>query len=180
MTIQRKLPFTTVEKYIRQKDYGILGTIDDKGFPHSTSVLYGVSPPNEMFSLYVVTGKSYKKTINIRGCPNISFVIPFPHHIFRFVPSNCIQFQGTAEFLPIEDSSAAKAFQKNKILKMTLLDAMEDPEDYLFVKINPNQTIHGYGLGLSLRKLRDDHVNGSFKSKIPNERFNRQIAVHNY
>lgn len=169
MSVSRTLPFNTVEKSIRKMDYGILGTIDKNGCPHSTSVLYGVSSPSDKFALFVITGKSYKKTKNLKLNPEISFVIPIPHHILRFVPPNCIQFQGSVEFLSINDGVAKKTFLKNRVLKMTLEDALSEPDEYLFVKIIPKQTVFGYGIGMGIMELRNEHVQGSFKSKIPAE-----------
>lgn len=172
MSVSRTLSFDIVEKAIRKMDYGILGTIDKNGCPHSTSVLYGVSPSSVKFALYVITGKSYKKTKNLKLNPQISFVIPIPHHIMRFVPSNCIQFQGSVEFLSIKDEIAKKTFLKNKVLKMTREDALSDPDEYIFLKIIPKGTVFGYGLGMGIMELRNNHESGSFRSKIPTELLN--------
>lgn len=170
MSVSRDLKFDIIESHIRKKDYGILGTIDHQGFPHSTSVLYGVSSPIEKFAIYVVTGRSYKKTKNIERNPNISFVIPYPHHIFRFVPSNCIQFQGIAKILPITDKLGIESFQKNRVLRMTADDALNDKDEYVLLKIIPKKVIFGYGIGMSIVELRDNHESGSFRCVIPNNR----------
>ncbi len=37
--------FEYVEAAVRKKTFGVLTTIDGEGRPHSTGVLYGVSPP---------------------------------------------------------------------------------------------------------------------------------------
>lgn len=170
MQITRTLPFTEVEKAMRESCYGVLGTIDGNGNPHSTSVLYGVSLPDDPFSLYVVTSRSYKKIRNIEARPEVSFVIPFPHHIMRFVPPNCVQFQGIAELYDLNFVHAYATFLEKKTLKMTLADAMQHPNDNVFIRIIPNQRINGYGLGMSMMEMRNNIRAGAFKSNIPKER----------
>ena len=166
--------FEFVEAEIRKKTFGILSTIDQKGKSHSTGIIYAISPPGSIFSLYILTDRTYKKVKNIRHNSSVSFVIPFPHHFLRFVPSSCVQFQGTAEILPYEDSEAQQAFKMgNKMLMMNLKQAIkEDPigEYTVFIKIIPNQKIFCYGLGISLMKLQKDVEIGSYSVRIPERR----------
>jgi nitroimidazol reductase NimA-like FMN-containing flavoprotein (pyridoxamine 5'-phosphate oxidase superfamily) len=164
----RTLPFELVEDYLRKKDFGILGTVSNDGRPHSTGILYAVSPPGEKFYLYVITGKNYKKTKNILKNPNVSIVIPFPHHILRFVPAPCIQFQAKAEIVERTDEGIRVCFQRNRILRKTLKQAYED-ENIVFLKIIPDKTIFGHGIGMSMYELRKDETRGSFKTIVPAE-----------
>jgi nitroimidazol reductase NimA-like FMN-containing flavoprotein (pyridoxamine 5'-phosphate oxidase superfamily) len=83
--------FAYVEKLLRTKNFGVLTTITPVGKPHSV-VVYVVSPPGEPFCIYLITRLALKKARNIRNNPNISFVVPFPHYVFRIVPPACIQF----------------------------------------------------------------------------------------
>ncbi|MFX0094699.1 MAG: hypothetical protein ACFFBD_23385, partial [Candidatus Hodarchaeota archaeon] len=85
-----------------------------------TGIVYGVSPPDSTFVLYVMTSRKYKKTKNIKNSPAISFVIPFPHYILRFVPSSCIQFQGTAEIVSFDSPDIHGVFQQKRILRLAL------------------------------------------------------------
>ena len=48
---KKEFTFEFVEKHVRKKSFGILTTIDRKGRPHSTGIVYGVSPPESKFSL---------------------------------------------------------------------------------------------------------------------------------
>jgi nitroimidazol reductase NimA-like FMN-containing flavoprotein (pyridoxamine 5'-phosphate oxidase superfamily) len=165
-----------VEEYIRKKDFGILGSISHDGKPHSTGILYGVSPPGEKFYLYILTGKNYKKAKNVAKNPHVSIVIPFPHHILRFIPAPCIQFQAKAEIIPRTDEKARVCFQRNRILRKTLKQAYEN-ENIVFLKIIPEKIIFGHGIGISMRDLRRDETRGSFKSLIPAERLNLNSKI---
>ena len=166
--------FQFVENEVRKKTFGILSTIDQDGKTHSTGIIYAVSPPGSKFLLYILTDKTYKKVKNIQNNSSVSFVIPFPHHFLRFVPSSCVQFQGTAEILPYEDSEAQQAFKMGKkMLAMNLRQAIkEDPmgEFTVFIRVIPNRKIFCYGLGISLMKLQKDVEIGSYSVSIPKER----------
>ena len=73
----KKFNIKFIEKKIRQKSFGILSTVSEKGFAQSTGVLYGISAESIDFHLYIITGKNYKKTKNIIHNPNVSFVITY-------------------------------------------------------------------------------------------------------
>ncbi|MCY3411855.1 MAG: pyridoxamine 5'-phosphate oxidase family protein [Candidatus Heimdallarchaeota archaeon] len=161
----RILPFTQVYKWMESKTYGILGTIDEKGSPHSTSVVYGLDSIDNP-TIYIVTGRKYKKTKNIKNNPLISFVIPFPHHILRFVPASSIQFQGTAEIIDIQNEEIIELFMNKRILRMVIKDAIENADQNVILKITPDKTIFGHGLGLSIMEMKKNHVAGGFKTYI--------------
>ena len=166
--------FEFVEKKIRKMTFGILTTVNSNGIPHSVGMLYGVSSPKAKFSLYCLTGKNYKKVRNIKENPNIAFVIPYPHHLLRFVPSSCVQFQGKAETLSFDNPEAQEAFSKRNILKMNIKQAESmdaDTNDLVFIKIKPNQKIFCYGLGISLRELSKNVESGGYSVLIPAERY---------
>jgi general stress protein 26 len=166
----RVLPFHYVEKELRRKHFGILGTVTPDGRSHSTAIVYGVSPPEAKLALYVLTERGYKKTRNIRANPEVSFVVPFPHHLLRFVPSSCIQFQGRAEILPYDDPGGRISFQRNDVLKMTLEQGASDPERAVFLKVTPDERIFGYGLGMSVLALRKNIEAGPFVTTVPPQR----------
>jgi general stress protein 26 len=163
----RVLAFDHVEAQLRKKHFGIIGTVTPDGRSHTTAIVYGVSAPAAPLALFVLTEAGYKKTRNIRANPNVSFVITFPHHLLRFVPSSCIQFQGRAEVLPYDDPNARAAFQRNEVLRMTLEQGASDPERAVFLKITPDAKVFGYGLGMSLLALRRNIEAGPFETTVP-------------
>jgi len=174
MKMKIKTPkFDFIEKKIREKTFGIFTSITKEGKPHSTGILYAVSPPKKKFCLYILTMKKYKKVENVQNDPNVAFVIPFPHHILRFVPASCIQFQGIGEILPIDDSEAIEAFiGGKKILRMNFeqLANLKDQGEAVSIKIKPNKRINVYGVGISMMKMRKDVSIGSYSVEIPNNR----------
>ncbi len=119
MTIYSRT-FDLIEKYIRKKTFGILNTVSPRGRAHSTGILYGVSPLESKFSLYLITLKEYVKVRNIMNNPYISFVISFLQQYLRFVPSSCVYFQGTAKIVSFDHPEPQKVFNQKRILRMML------------------------------------------------------------
>lgn len=99
-------------------------------------------------------------------------MIPFPHHYIRFVPSACVQFQGTAELVPSEDPEAQASMKTKRILKMGL-DRLEQPdmqENTVFLKIKPRPKIFCHGLGIGMMELRKHQEIGHYSVLIPPDR----------
>jgi nitroimidazol reductase NimA-like FMN-containing flavoprotein (pyridoxamine 5'-phosphate oxidase superfamily) len=166
-----KYSFEFVEQKIRQKSFAVFSTVDEKGIPHSTGILYAVSPPQAEFLLYILTEKKYKKVHNLEKSPFVSMVIPFPHHLLHFIPSSCIQFQGVAEILPYTDTEALNAFKHGKrILRMNLEqpDRLEiASQNLVFIKVNPRKKIFCYGVGVGLLTLMKDIEKGVYSVNVP-------------
>jgi nitroimidazol reductase NimA-like FMN-containing flavoprotein (pyridoxamine 5'-phosphate oxidase superfamily) len=164
--------FDFVENEVRKKNFGILSTVDSKNSAHSTGILYAVSPHSSKFCFYLLTDRKYKKVRNIRRNPAVSFVIPFPHYYLRFVPSSCVQLQGTARIVPFNTFEAQEVFKRGRILK-TMLKQAKDPlmrRRMVFIKINPRERIFCYGLGMGIMELRKHIESGSYTIKIPADR----------
>jgi len=168
--------FEYVEKRIRKRSFGIIGTVDSKNRPHTTGVLYGVAPREYPFMIYVLTGAKYKKTRNLRRNPNVSFVIPFPHHWLRFIPDYVVQFQGSARIVPLDHEIAVAAFQDKWILRgnIDMAEKLQNPEtgeEAVFIEIRPNKKIHVFGLGISMRTMLSDVEQGAYTVEIPDDRW---------
>ncbi|MFX1521105.1 MAG: pyridoxamine 5'-phosphate oxidase family protein [Promethearchaeota archaeon] len=169
---KRSFTFEFVEEQIRKKSFGTLSTVSPKGRAHSTGMLYGVSPPGSKFYLYCLTGKIYTKVRNIENNSYVAFVIPFPHYYFRFAPSSCVAFQGTAELVPYDDQEARKAYGQKRILKMVLKQVkdLDRERKRIFIKIKPNRKIFCYGLGIGIMKIRKDAAAAAYTVMIPPDR----------
>ncbi len=166
----KKFTFSFIEQKIRQKTFGILTTLNKDGTPHTSGVLFGVSSPGNKFALFVVTGKKYRKTKNIQGNSSISFIIPLPHHIFRFVPDATVTINGTAEILSIDHNDILEIFYQKRILRLiTAHLSEEEKKDLVFLKIKPNPKILCYGVGISLLKLRGSHTEGGYSVMVPED-----------
>jgi general stress protein 26 len=160
--------FDFIEKQIRKKSFGVISTVTPKGHAHSTGIIYGVSLPEKKFALYSISNEMYKKVRNIKKNPHISFVVPFPHDD-QMIPQNVVQFQAQAEILPIDNPEAQDVFHQNEGLKRNLEPAGTVP-GMIFIKMTPNQKIHVFGLGVSLREIEEDVLSAMYSVTIPKER----------
>ena len=151
--IEASLPapftFDYVEKQLRKKNFEIITTVTPEGRPRSVGVVYAMAPPSQQrfFCLYLITRPVLKKARNRCDNPNVSFVVPFPHYLFGSIPPRCIQFQGKAELLPMEDDDddnddpvVVKAFQRSIVLKRSMEHSLRLGES-IFIRIVPDKKI---------------------------------------
>lgn len=104
--------FDEIDRAVRRRTFGTLSTMDRRGAPHATAVIYAVSPPDQPLTLFVTTRSTTAKVHHIREHPEVAFVIPVPHRLPVFPPS-AVQFQGLATILEANDTAAIDAFQKS-------------------------------------------------------------------
>lgn len=150
--VKAPFSFAYVEKQLRRKIFGVLSTVTPEGRAHSAGVVYGVSPPGSPFRLYLISRPSLKKARNIKTNPNVSLTVPFPHYILRMVPPACIDIQGTAEILPINDPVAGQIFNKSIVLRRSLEHDLKIGES-IFIRIAPAKKIFSWGLGANIWQL---------------------------
>lgn len=177
--IETSLPapfsFDYVEKQLLKKTFGILTTVTPEGRPHSVGVVYAMAlqSQQQFFCLYLITRPVLKKARNIHDNSNVSFVVPFPHYLFPSIPPRCIQFQGKAELLPIDDDPVVvKAFQRSIVLKRSMEHSLRLGES-IFIRIVPNKKIFCYGIGANLLKFLIPSQNknlGNFYVIVPENR----------
>jgi general stress protein 26 len=166
-----RFTFEFVEKQVKKKTFGVLTTIDKKGRPHSTGIVYALGPPEKPFAIYSIVGEKYAKVRNIRRDPNVSLVVTFPHYWIRFAPASYVMFRGTAEIVPFEDEDGQWAMRQFRIGRMNLATSAEMAgTPIVFIKITPDPTIFCFGLGFGVMELRGDHTNGAYKVTIPEDR----------
>lgn len=142
-------PFEYVKKLLRKKNFGIFTTVGSQGRPHSVGVVYSVSPIGQPFALYLITRSILKKARNLQNNPNVSFVVPYPSLLFRMIPPPCIQFQGKAEIIPIDDPIALKAFESSIVLRCSMIHSTTLGQS-IFIKIVPDDKIFCFGIGASI------------------------------
>jgi len=163
-----RFTYEFVEKNVRKKSFGVLTTIDPKGRPHSTGILYALGSPDKPFALYSIAGEKFAKVRNIKQNPHVSLVVTFPHYWVRFAPASYVMFRGTAEILPADNAEGRWAMSQTRIGRMNLqTDADEVGVDYVFIKTTPEPTIFCFGLGYGWMELRKDHISGGYKVAIP-------------
>jgi hypothetical protein len=161
--------FRFIEEQLRKMTFGVLSTLNPGGSLQTTGILYGVSPPGAGLRLYLLTDQSYLKVRNILKNPEVSFLVPFPHHFLRFVPASCISFPGTAEIVPEDDPEARGAFQASRILRMNL-EEISNMENAVFIKIRPKRRMHCYGVGFGLMELMRDAAGAGYSVEVPSGR----------
>ena len=139
--------------------------------PHTSGILYGVSKPEDEFCIYLKTMKKFRKVKNIQRNPNVSFIIPFPHHYFRFIPAGTITINGQAELVPIDSREILEIFSEKRVLRKIISDInFDEDEDLTFLRIKPKPKVFCYGVGLSILELRSSHTSASYSVIIPEER----------
>ena len=166
-----RFSFDFVESQVRKKTFGVLSTIDSKGRPHSTGIIYAVGSPDSPFALYSIVGVKYAKVRNINQNPKVSLVVTYPHYWIRFAPASYVMFRGTAEIIPDSDPGGRWAMSQTRIGRMNLqTDAEELGMEFAYIKITPEPTVFCYGLGFGLMEQRKEHANLEYKVTIPEER----------
>ncbi len=143
--------FDEIDRAIRRRTFGTLSTLNRRGAPHATGVVYAVSPADQPLILYVTTRSTTAKVGHIRAHPAVAVVIPVPHRLPMFPPS-AIQFQGSAAVVNADDAGAVGAFQKSWFHRRILAAEQRivgEGGEMCFVAIRPNQTIFTYGIGMS-------------------------------
>ncbi len=166
-----RFSFSFVEEEVRKKTFGVLTTLNKDGTPHTTGILYGVSPPSSKFALYSLTSKSYKKVRNIKGNAKVSFLIPFPHNYIRFAPSSTVTLYGEAELISLDDTEIHEIFSRKRILRLIIKQIQQGERDsMIFIRIKPNPKVLCHGLGYNVFKLRKGHAKGGYSVSIPQKR----------
>ncbi len=166
-----RFTFEFVEKKVRKKTFGVLTTIDSKGRPHSTGIIYAIGSPEKPFALYSIVGESYAKVRNIKRNPNVSLVVTFPHYWIRFAPASYVMFRGNAEILPDSDVDGRWAMSQTRIGRMNLQTEAESiGTEIVYIKMTPEPTIFCFGVGYGLMELRGDIEHGAYKVTIPKDR----------
>ena len=169
--IVTRFAFEFVEKKVRKKTFGVLTTIDTKGRPHSTGIVYAVESPEKPFALYSIVGEKYAKVRNIKRNPNVSLVVTFPHHWIRFAPASYVMFRGTAEILPDDDADGRWAMSQTRIGRMNLQTEAESiGTEIVYIKMTPEPTVFCFGVGYGLMELRGHIETAMYKVTIPEDR----------
>ncbi len=166
---KHRVSFEVVEREVRKKSFGVLSVVDSKGCPHSTGILFGVSPPQSKFAFYIIVGSRYAKVRHIKRNPNVSLVVTFPHYYIRFAPASYAMFRGFADFVSIDDEEVQWAFRQKRLLRMNI-DTVPEQYEIAVIRIRPEPTVFCYGIGIGLNELRKSHEAGSHKVTIPEHR----------
>lgn len=144
--------FDSVEKALRRRTFGTLSTLTERGAPHATGVVYAVSAVGEPLALYVTTRTTTRKVRNLRGRPEVAFVVPVPHRFLPVFPPRAIQFLGTATVVADDDAGANRAFTSWFLRRILAAERriVAEGGDLCFIRIRPNGTLFTYAMGMSV------------------------------
>jgi hypothetical protein len=67
------ISFDRVETALRERTFGTLSTLTERGAPHATGVIFAVSARGEPLALYVTTRTTTRKVRNLRAYPEVAF-----------------------------------------------------------------------------------------------------------
>ena len=88
------------------------------------------------------------------------------------MPSACIQFQGKAELIPIDDAIAMNAFQSSSVLRRSMMHSIDMGES-TFIRIVPDNKIFSFGISASIWQylIRSQNKTlGNFHVAVPQSR----------
>jgi hypothetical protein len=165
----RNVTFDVILKHLRSRSFGVLGTADAQGKPHAVGVEYAVSLSG--LRVYVMTRRHLKKSRNVAANPNVSFVVPLTRRFLWFLPSSCIQFDGTAEVLDRNDAEGIESFEafltRRTILRMYEKFERRGETRVCFLRITPGQVISTYAVEHSVWSLIVRMEAGMETIKVP-------------
>lgn len=145
--------FDGIERALRQRTFGTLSTLTERGVPHATGVVYAVSPHEEPLALYVTTRTTTRKARNVRAHRDVAFVVPVPHRFIPPFPPRAIQFLGTATLVAADDEGANRGFESSWFLRRILASErriVTDGGELCFIRILPDGTLFTYAMGISM------------------------------
>jgi hypothetical protein len=164
--------FDFIVEKIRKRAYGLLETVSPEEGPITSSVLYGVSPPNSKFRIYILTYQTDVKFRNIKHSSQISFTIPLCHRFICLLPFAAVYFDSNAEFIPFNDPEAQHIFQENRQLKKELKEILSLTEiERGFIRLKPTKKVLLYKPGLSLRSVLKQNEQTYAIIKIPESHY---------
>jgi general stress protein 26 len=160
-----------VLRHLRAQHFAVLSTVDEHGRPSSAGVNYGVSGPDQEFTLYVMTRRHLQKARNIAQNPSVSLVVPVRRRLLGFLPPPTIQLHGGAEILVATDEEGRAVFERfwlgRRILKSYRAMERRGETRICFLKITPDPLVRTYMVGSTILSLMTHMEAGAGKVIIP-------------
>lgn len=141
-----------VAKEIAKRSFATLATSSPAGRPHVAGVIYERVDD----SLWVHTMGTSRKARNIAASGHVAASIPFRR--LPFGPPYTLQFQTTAELVPMDDPEVLRLLAAGRLKSISGHGALE-MTDACFVKIAWPRTVHSFGPGVRLIDLVRDPLN---------------------
>ena len=138
-----------VRAAIEKRSFATLATTSPAGRPHVAGVLYEVIEGN----LYINTLRTSRKARNI--VTNRAVAVCLPVRRLPVGPPSTIQFQSTADILPLDDPAIRHQLDAGRLASITGHGELDHP-DGCFLRIKLPDRLVTYGLGMSIRSLIAD------------------------
>jgi hypothetical protein len=138
---------------IAARTFGLLATSSPSQHPHVAGVLYAEADG----ALYISIERESRKGRNIAANHRVSVTVPIRR--IPFGPPSTAMFQAHATLLDNDDPLITQLADAGRITAVTSHGERDHPEG-CFVRVEPPQVIHTYGLGISLLTLMREPLRG--------------------
>ncbi|MHA1304338.1 MAG: pyridoxamine 5'-phosphate oxidase family protein [Candidatus Heimdallarchaeaceae archaeon] len=138
-----------VRKIIRKNNWLVLSTVNEKGIPQSSVVMY----QSDGQSIFFMTSIDTLKAKNIRNNSHVSVTIPFfKSFLHKFVPAPPaeLHFKAKAEIVPKDNEEAQRILAK----MIKFAEKSKTKTESIWIKITPSKKVATYGVGIKLLDMR--------------------------
>lgn len=134
---------------LEKASFATIATSSHRNRPHVVGIRYALIDRQ----LYIVVHEHSVKVRNIRMNPRVAISVPVRK--VPFFPPYCVQFQGTAEVLPLDDPHIRKLIEANAFKRISTRKDLAKPGQVV-IRVTPGGRLSTYGFGFSpLQVARD-------------------------
>ena len=154
-------PVTTSERFdvvahrarairaLEKASFATIATASHRNWPHAVGIRYAFIDRQ----LYIVVHEHSVKVRNIRMNPHVAISVPVRK--VPFFPPYCVQFQGTAEIVPLDDPAIARLIDANAFKRVSTRKDLEKPGQVV-IRVTPGKRLSTYGFGFSPLQIARD------------------------
>ncbi|HYC55337.1 MAG TPA: pyridoxamine 5'-phosphate oxidase family protein [Candidatus Binatia bacterium] len=146
-------------KALARHSFCTLATSSARNRPHVAGVLYALAGGK----LFIHTFADSRKARNVRDNPRVAVCVPVRR--LPMAPPFCVQFQGTAELMAIDDPEIGALVAARSLDRIAGHGALSAPGSCI-VRITPSATLSTYGIGVPLRALLRDPLHASRNVRV--------------
>ena len=132
-----------VRRTMARRSFAVLATSSAANRPHVAGVMYATTP----HGIFVSTSGDSVKARNVRQNEHVGVSIPVRKAPFG--PPFCVQFQTTAEVLPVDHPLVTELLAAGSLKAITGHGELDLP-DSVFLRLRPPRRVVTFGLGVPL------------------------------
>jgi nitroimidazol reductase NimA-like FMN-containing flavoprotein (pyridoxamine 5'-phosphate oxidase superfamily) len=137
------------KRELAKTSFATIATSSAGNRPHVVGIRYSLIDGQ----FYIVVHEHSIKVRNVRQNPQVAVSVPIRK--VPFFPPYSIQFQGTAEIIPLDDPYISRLIGDNAFKRISTQKDLEKPGQ-VFIRITPGKRLSTYGFGFSpLQIIRD-------------------------